>query len=130
MTIHKRHIAKTISWRVVGTLDTIVFAYIFIGDITTSLSLSGYTVVTKMIWYYLHERVWFHSPISNANYRHLIKTFTWRGIGTLDTVLISFLLTGDGNLALYIGGIETITKLILYFSHEKIWYKINFGLNR
>ena len=126
----KRHLAKTISWRIVGTLDTLVFALLLTGDIDTSLSLSGYTIVTKMIWYYLHERAWFRAPISNANSRHLIKTFTWRGIGTLDTIFISFLLTGDGALGLRIGGVETITKMVLYYVHEKLWYKINFGLDR
>ena len=126
----KRHLAKTVSWRIVGTLDTLVFALLLTGDMNTSLSLSGYTIITKMIWYYLHERAWFRTSISNANSRHLIKTFTWRGIGTLDTILISFLLTGDGTLGLQIGGVETISKMILYFFHEKLWYRINFGLDR
>lgn len=126
----KRHLAKTVSWRIIGTIDTLVFAILLTGDITTSFSLSGYTVITKMIWYYLHERAWFRSSISNANSRHLIKTFTWRGIGTIDTILISFLLTGDGTLGLQIGGVETITKIILYYLHEKLWYRINFGLDR
>jgi len=126
----KRHLAKTVSWRIVGTLDTLVFTLLLTGDMNTSLSLSGYTIITKMIWYYLHERVWIRASISNANSRHLIKTFTWRGIGTLDTILISFLLTGDGALGLQIGGVETVTKMILYFFHEKLWYRINFGLDR
>lgn len=126
----KRHLAKTVTWRIVGTLDTFVFAFHLTGDINTSLSLSGYTVITKMIWYYFHERAWFRSSISNANSRHFIKTFTWRGIGTLDTILISLLLTGDLNLGLQIGGVETITKMILYYLHEKLWYRINFGLKR
>lgn len=126
----KRHLAKTVSWRIVGTLDTLIFALLLTGDLDTSLSLSGYTVITKMIWYYLHERVWFGASIKNANSRHLIKTFTWRGIGTLDTIFIIFLLTGDGALGLQIGGVETVTKMILYFFHEKLWYRINFGLDR
>lgn len=126
----KRHLAKTVSWRIVGTLDTLIFALLLTGDLNTSLSLSGYTVLTKMIWYYLHERAWFRTSISNANSRHLIKTFTWRGIGTLDTILISFLLTRDGTLGLQIGGVETVTKMILYYFHEKLWYRINFGLDR
>ncbi len=92
----KRHLGKTVSWRIIGTLDTLCFCSSLDWGFNTSLSLSGYTVVTKMIWYYLHERAWFRASISNANSRHLIKTFTWRGIGTLDTILISFLLTGDG----------------------------------
>lgn len=128
--LSKRHLAKTFSWRVVGTLDTLLFSMILTGDMDTSLSLSGYTVITKMIWYYLHERAWVRSSINNANSRHLLKTFSWRGIGTLDTILISFLLTGDAAFGLKIGGIETITKMILYYFHEKLWYRINFGLDK
>lgn len=128
--LSKRHLAKTISWRVVGTLDTLIFSLLLTGDMDTSLSLSGYTVITKLIWYYLHERAWVRSSINNANSRHLIKTFTWRGIGTLDTILISFLLTGDAAFGLQIGVIETITKMALYYLHEKLWYRINFGLGK
>ena len=129
MRLNKRHLAKTLSWRIVGTLDTLVFSLLLTGDTKTSLSLSGYTVITKVIWYYLHERAWFSASIKNANSRHLIKTITWRGIGTLDTILIGFLLTGDGTLVLKIGGVETISKMMLYYFHEKLWYQINFGLN-
>lgn len=126
----KRHLAKTFSWRAVGTLDTLLFSLLLTGNMDTSLSLSGYTIITKMIWYYLHERAWVRSSINNANSRHLLKTFSWRGIGTLDTILISFLLTGDAAFGLKIGGIETITKMILYYFHEKLWYRINFGLDK
>lgn len=128
--LSKRHLAKTFSWRAVGTLDTLLFSMLLTGDMDTSLSISGYTVITKMIWYYLHERAWVRSSINNANSRHLLKTFSWRGIGTLDTILISFLLTGDAAFGLKIGGIETITKMILYYFHEKLWYRINFGLDK
>jgi uncharacterized membrane protein len=127
--LSNRHLAKTISWRVVGTLDTLLFSFLLTGDMDASLSLSGYTVITKMIWYYLHERAWLRSSINNANSRHLIKTFTWRSIGTLDTILISYLLTGNAAFGLQIGGIETITKMVLYYFHEKLWYRINFGLD-
>ena len=59
--------------------------------------------------------------------RSLIKTLSWRAIGTIDTVLISYLLTGTLNVALSIGGIELITKMILYFLHERLWNQIKWG---
>lgn len=61
--------------------------------------------------------------------RHIAKTITWRVIGTLDTILITFLLTGSIKMGLSVGGIETITKMILYYFHERVWYKHSkFGL--
>lgn len=59
--------------------------------------------------------------------RSLVKTISWRIIGTLDTVLISWLLTGTLMLALSIGGIELVSKMILYFFHERVWNAIKWG---
>jgi len=59
MVSYKRHIAKTVSWRVIGTLDTIILSGIITGSWTTGLAIGGVEVVTKMILYYLHERAWY-----------------------------------------------------------------------
>ena len=128
MRLSKRHIAKSISWRLIGTIDTFIFAWLITGDIQEGLNLSGITTVTKFIWYYIHERYWFSLPFPNTNKRHIIKTFSWRFIGTIDTIIFGCILTGNPFTGLKIGGVETISKMILYFGHEKLWYKINFGL--
>ena len=47
--------------------------------------------------------------------RHVAKTITWRIIGTIDTMTIGWLITGDFLMGLKIGGIEVVTKMILYF---------------
>lgn len=61
--------------------------------------------------------------------RHLAKTITWRLVGTIDTILLSWIITGNLSIGLAIGGTEVITKMILYFLHERVWYKwIKFGL--
>ena len=130
MKISKRHLAKSISWRFIGTVDTFVFSWIITGDLNEGLNLSGITTITKLIWYYIHERFWFNSSIMNSNKRHLIKTFSWRGIGTIDTILFGWLITGNPLTGLKIGGVETLSKMILYFGHEKLWYKINYGLDK
>ena len=59
--------------------------------------------------------------------RSVLKTISWRVIGTLDTIVISWLITGHIALALSIGSIELITKMVLYFFHERIWNKIKWG---
>ncbi len=55
--------------------------------------------------------------------RHLAKTITWRIVGTLDTMILSGLITGDWKLGLAIGGTEVLTKMVLYFLHERAWWK-------
>lgn len=60
--------------------------------------------------------------------RHLFKTITWRVVGTIDTILIGWFVSGDPTVGLSIGGIEVFTKMILYFFHERAWYKLtDFG---
>jgi uncharacterized membrane protein len=54
-----RHLAKTITWRLVGTIDTILLGWLVSGDVTVGLTIGGLEMVTKMILYYLHERAWF-----------------------------------------------------------------------
>jgi len=56
---HLRHILKTITWRVIGTIDTIIIAWIISGDPKTGLKIGGIELFTKMVLYYLHERFWF-----------------------------------------------------------------------
>ena len=130
MKLSKRHIAKTISWRFVGTIDTIVLSWLISGYLSLGLQIGFLEVITKMILYYFHEQLWFKSNMLNTNKRHLAKTFTWRAIGTLDTFMLGWLITGNPLTGLKIGGAEVVSKMLLYFGHEKIWYKINYGLER
>ena len=53
-----KSIFKTISWRIVGTIDTMVIAYIITGEFTIAFSIGSVEVFTKMILYYFHERLW------------------------------------------------------------------------
>jgi len=65
-----------------------------------------------------------------AQKRHILKTITWRIVGTFDTIMIGWFLTGDATLGLSIGAIETFSKMLLYYMHERIWYKNDFGVKR
>ena len=130
MKLSKRHLAKTISWRIIGSLDTFALAWLISGDLTLGIQISGFEVITKMVLYYIHERVWFKSSIKESNKRHLLKTFSWRLIGTLDTITLSWIITGNPLTGLQIGGAETITKMLLYYGHERLWYRIGFGLDK
>lgn len=131
---HKRHIAKTITWRIIGTLDTVVLSWIISGNPTTGLKIGVAEVITKMLLYYLHERAWFKINFSKdglileSRKRHIAKTFTWRLIGTIDTILLAWWISGDPMIGLKIGFAEVITKMILYYLHERFWYRLNYGL--
>jgi len=61
--------------------------------------------------------------IDNTIARHLAKTITWRIVGSVDTILVSWFITGNLTVGLAIGGVEVFTKMILYFIHERLWYK-------
>lgn len=59
--------------------------------------------------------------------RSIVKSVSWRIIGTADTIAISWLITGTLEFALSIGFVELITKMVLYTVHERLWNKINWG---
>jgi uncharacterized membrane protein len=59
--------------------------------------------------------------------RSFMKAASWRIFATLTTMIIVFLFTGKLNLTLSIGFFEVVSKLILYYAHERIWDKIIWG---
>jgi uncharacterized membrane protein len=128
LNISERHLAKTISWRFIGTIDTLMLTCFITGDFSIGLQISGFEWITKMALYYAHERLWFSSRFINKRKRHLAKTLTWRLIGTLDTIILGWIFTGNPLSGMKIGGAEIISKLILYYLHEKTWYQLNYGL--
>ena len=136
----KRHIAKTITWRIIGTLDTMFLAWIITGDPIAGIKIGALELVTKFILYYIHERVWSNVRLNTSKTqilkidqnkkRHIIKTFSWRAIGTLDTMFLAWIVTGNPLTGLKISLFELITKMILYYFHERIWFKFSFGIRK
>ncbi|WP_337957271.1 adenylyl-sulfate kinase [Roseivirga sp.] len=68
--------------------------------------------------------------MADSRVRHLAKTVTWRVVGTIDTMILAWVISGSPLTGLKIGAAEVVTKMILYYLHERVWYKINFGLDR
>ena len=126
----KRHVLKTITWRVIGSLDTLLLSWFISGDLSTGIQIGVVEVVTKMILYYAHERLWFKADLENTSKRHILKTISWRTIGTIDTSILAWIVTGNPLTGLKIGVSEVFTKMLLYYGHEKLWYRINFGLDK
>ena len=59
--------------------------------------------------------------------RSLVKTITWRVIATTDTFILAWLFTSDEVVAASIAGLEVVTKLILYYMHERGWSSLQWG---
>lgn len=59
MVARRRHLAKALSWRIVGTIDTFLLAWLFTGSLEIGALVGGTEVITKTFLYYIHERVWY-----------------------------------------------------------------------
>ena len=59
---HSRSVLKAISWRTLGTVDTFGISWFFTGRVEVAGSIAGMEIITKIAWYYLHERVWAAIP--------------------------------------------------------------------
>lgn len=55
---HARSILKAVSWRTLGTLDTFAISWYLTGKLELAGLIAGLEFVTKIGWYYFHERVW------------------------------------------------------------------------
>lgn len=162
MEKHGKSFVKGITWRIIGTLDTIFLSWLFTGQIGNALKIGGTEVFTKIILFYLHERIWLNlnfgrtkvylnknetPPIDDEteeqevvykdkgrsfyyvdkHWRSVIKGISWRIVGTIDTIIIATLWTGDYSKALKIGFTEVFTKVLLFYLHERIWQKIQWN---
>ena len=65
--------------------------------------------------------------MQEKRYRGLIKAISWRIMGTCDTFIISFIITGKLSFALSISFFEVFTKISLFYVHERIWNRIKLG---
>ena len=54
---------------------------------------------------------------------HIATYDTLSLVGTVDTILLGWLVSGDATVGLTIGGLEMVTKMILYYLHERAWFR-------
>ncbi|HMS63933.1 MAG TPA: DUF2061 domain-containing protein [Ignavibacteria bacterium] len=137
MQSRKISLLKGITWRIIGTLDTIFLSWLFTGNISQAFKIGGIELFTKIFLFYLHERLWLISNIGKENiltdsgliikkdkhWRSIAKGISWRIMGTADTILIAYFITGNYTKAFEIGFTEVFTKMILYYIHERVWLK-------
>lgn len=60
--------------------------------------------------------------------RAVAKAVTWRGIGSFDTFLLGWLLTGNAAIGGSIAVLELLTKMVLYYFHERAWSRVTWGV--
>jgi uncharacterized membrane protein len=76
----------------------------------------------------VHERIWRvlkFAPDSHA--RSLIKAISWRVVGSADTFILTMIVTGNAKYAVSIASAEAVTKIVLYYGHERVWRKVRWG---
>lgn len=127
-----RSAVKAFSWRLVGTLDTTVISFLQTGDFKVSLKIGSTDFISKICLYYLHERAWIYFIGRKTLVRNvsLIKAVTWRTVGSLDTAMWAWIYTGNALTGLKIGGYEILTKIALYYIHERLWAQVPIGTVR
>jgi uncharacterized membrane protein len=67
--------------------------------------------------------------MNETHSRSLAKAVSWRITGTVDTFIISFFITGELKLAGAIALTEVVTKIILFWLHERVWNRVPWGKN-
>ena len=132
-----RSTIKSITWRVIGTLSLVLVAYSFTGKINLSLALGAIDIVSNIILYIIHERIWeriewgrsFWDSItfSDNKLRSFIKSISWRVLATSYIIVVSYFLTQKPFISLSLGIVDAILNIIEYYIHERIWDKIGFG---
>ena len=125
---HARAFAKGVSWRVVGTADTFLWSLLITHQPWSAGSIASLETFTKIALFYVHERVWRllrFAPDSHA--RSIIKAFSWRFVGSLDTFLLALIFTGKLKYAVTIATAEALTKIALFYLHERAWRLVSWG---
>lgn len=139
MGSRKRHIAKTLTWRVLATGTTFLLTLFFFREDPNATEKASWVAfaesILKMVLYYYHERIWFTNKIKlKSSIRHLSKTITWRVIASVTTFGLAYFFFKDDPSAMQkatgIALAESVIKMAIYYVHERIWHSSKFGLEK
>lgn len=125
---HGRALAKAVTWRAVGTADTFVWSWLITHEPVSAGAIASTEVFTKIALYYIHERLWRVLKFApSSRIRSLVKAISWRLVGSMDTFLLAMIFTGSGKYAVSIASAEALTKIVLYYLHERAWRMVRWG---
>ncbi|MEA2078164.1 MAG: DUF2061 domain-containing protein [Candidatus Marinimicrobia bacterium] len=121
--LKNRALAKTISWRIIASILTIMIIYSLTKNMLAAVSIVGVEFFTKMLFYWAHEKGWdfINKPPKGSKLRSLIKTATWRVVASIDTLVLVLLVTKEPVWAGSAALIESMAKTIGYYLHERAW---------
>ena len=125
---HGRSLVKGVTWRAIGTADTFLWSWLITHQPIAAGAIASLETFTKIFLFYVHERLWRLFPWApNARLRSLVKAVSWRVVGSLDTFILTMIVTGKLRYAVSIAGVEALTKIGLYYVHERVWRKVSWG---
>lgn len=62
-----------------------------------------------------------------SNSRSIAKAISYRLLGSISTALIVYVFSGNATVSLGVGAVDMVTKIALYYLHERLWNYISFG---
>ena len=133
-----RSILKTISYRIIGFINTFLISFFVIShssdyyDVALPFYISLIILILKMITYYFHERVWNLYKFGRIDkfvlrLRSFFKALTWRIAASTITFISVILLTSNLDWTKSIVIYELMNGVIIYYIHERVWNKIQWG---
>ncbi len=72
--------------------------------------------------------VHFEKEAHVSKMRSFAKTISWRVLGSIDTFVITYLVTGEAKYGAFVASAEVVTKIFLYYFHERAWAHIRWGV--
>lgn len=125
---HLRAVVKGVTWRAIGTIDTFLWSWLITHEPVKAGAIASTEVFTKVALFYVHERIWRVLKFApDSHLRSLVKAVSWRVVGSADTFLLSLIFTGSGKYAISIATTEALTKIALYYVHERAWRRVKWG---
>ncbi|HSM59300.1 MAG TPA: DUF2061 domain-containing protein [Longimicrobiales bacterium] len=68
--------------------------------------------------------------MSETRARSAVKSLSWRVVATATTVALVLAFTGELRIAVAVGGIEVVAKLVIFYAHERVWDRVRWGEQR
>ncbi len=132
----KRSLLKAITWRAMGAIDTAIISWIITGDATSGLNMGLADAALKIIFFVVHDQIWESFKIDKqtklrdgkSKKLHWIKAVTWRIFSSGLTILLGWLILKNPLTGLKIGIVEVFTKIVLYYFHERLWFRTDYGM--
>lgn len=132
-----RSVFKTLTIRVLFSLSHLVNGFIVSGSWIIGAQIVGIAAVINMCLHWAHERGWNYAQWNrkpkddlmflDGQPRTISKSITWRILITFNNFMIPYLTTGSWKSAVAFLTIATFMNIVIYYTHERVWNKINFG---